>query len=213
MQLAVVVSAAFQQNAYVVRLVGKNDCLVIDPGLDPEKILNYLDEHELVPAAILNTHGHSDHIAGNEALKERWPQCPLVIGEGDAPKLTNPRQNLSALFGFALISPCADVLVKDGDLYSAAGFTLHVLAIPGHSVGHVVYLWKDQEPVVAFVGDVIFSGSIGRTDFPDGDFDALASGIRSKLYTLPDDTILYSGHGPETTVGWEKRHNPFVQGQ
>jgi hydroxyacylglutathione hydrolase len=213
MQLAVIVSPAFQQNAYVARLDGRSDCLVIDPGLDPDKILNYLDEHGLVPGVILNTHGHSDHIAGNGALKERWPTCPLVIGAGDVPKLTNPRQNLSALFGFSLLSPPADATVEDGDVYSAAGFTLHVLAIPGHSMGHVVYLWKDHKPCVAFVGDVIFAGSIGRTDFPDGDFDALVSGIRLKLYTLPDDTILYSGHGPETTVGWEKQHNPFVQGE
>jgi glyoxylase-like metal-dependent hydrolase (beta-lactamase superfamily II) len=136
----------------------------------------------------------------------------LVIGAGDAGKLISPRSNLSAIFGLPVTSPPADVTVEEGNVYSAAGFDLEVLAIPGHSTGHVVFLWKTHDPHIAFVGDVIFAGSIGRTDFPDGDFEALAEGIRTKLYTLPDSTILYSGHGPATTVGKEKRHNPFVRG-
>jgi glyoxylase-like metal-dependent hydrolase (beta-lactamase superfamily II) len=210
-QIATIVSEGFQENSYVAHLRGKEECLVVDPGLEPEKIFDYLDRHALSPAAILNTHGHMDHIAGNGALKERWPECPLVIGEGDAEKLVNPGSNLSAVFGFPVISPPADVMVREGDVYSAAGFDLHVLGIPGHSTGHVVFLWKAHEPHIAFVGDVIFSGSIGRTDFPGGDFETLASGIRTKLYSLPDSTILYSGHGPATTVGEEKQHNPFVR--
>ena len=212
LKLATIVSDAFQENCYVAQLGGRSDCLVIDPGLEPEKILSHLQQHGLVPAAILLTHGHADHIAGSGALKRRWPDCPLVIGAGDAAKLTDPWQNLSGAFGFALTAPPADVTVGEGEVYSAAGFDLVVLGIPGHSAGHVVYLWKEHRPVVAFVGDVIFAGSIGRTDFPDGDFPALEAGIRLKLYTLPDDTILYSGHGPATTVGTEKRTNPFVPG-
>ncbi len=210
-QLATIVSVAFEENCYVTQLPGRTDCLVIDPGLEPDRVLDYLDQNGLTPAAILNTHGHSDHIAGNAALKDRWPECPLVIGRGDAPKLTNPKLNLSAAFGFSVVSPAADVLVHEGEVYSAAGFDLHVLAIPGHSAGHVVYLWKDHSPILAFVGDVIFAGSIGRTDFPDGDFEALAAGIRAKVYTLPDDTVLHCGHGPATTVGWERGNNPFVR--
>lgn len=208
--LATVVSDLFEENCYIAQIKGREDCLVVDPGLDPDRILAELDERGIVPAAILNTHGHSDHIAGNGALKERWPDCPVVIGAGDAPKLTDPTLNLSAPFGFRLVSPAADVLVNDGDTYSAAGFDLHVLAIPGHSVGHVVYLWKSHSPQVAFVGDVIFAGSVGRTDFPDGNTDNLLTGIRTKLFTLPGDTILLSGHGPATTVAREKRTNPFV---
>jgi len=208
--LATVVSELFEENCYIAQLEGRDDCLVIDPGLQPDEILAYLDQHHLVPGAILNTHGHADHIAGNAALKERWPTCPLVVGAEDAAKLTSAAQNLSAGFGFRLVSPPADVLLRGGDTYAAAGFTLQVLAIPGHSAGHVVYLWKEHSPPVAFVGDVIFSGSIGRTDFPDGDFDTLLTGIREKLFTLPDDTVLLSGHGPATTVGREKRTNPFL---
>ena len=208
--VATIVSDPFQENTYIAHREGGKECLVIDPGFEPEKIANYLDTHQLTPAAILVTHGHSDHIAGNAALKARWPGCPLVIGVGDADKLTDPALNLSAPFGFRLVSPPADRTLDDGDTYSAAGIDLEILAIPGHSAGHVVYLWRGGTAAVAFVGDVIFAGSIGRTDFPDGDFDGLVSGIRTKLFTLPDDTMLYSGHGPVTTVGREKRTNPFV---
>lgn len=208
--VATIVSNPFQENTYVAHWEGQTDCLVVDPGLEPEKILDHLSTHRLTPAAILVTHGHSDHIAGNAALKQRWPACPLVIGAADAPKLTNPVLNLSSGFGFRIVSPPADVTLNDGDTYQAAGLELKVLAVPGHSAGHVVYLWQDGTPPLAFVGDVIFHGSIGRTDFPDGDFDQLVRGIRDKLFTLPDETLLYSGHGPTTTVGRERKDNPFV---
>lgn len=210
LELATIVSSDFAENSYVAHLAGRTDCLVIDPGLEPEKIIAYLDGRDWTPAAILNTHGHIDHIAGNREMKRRWPNCPLVIGEGDARKLVDARANLSALFGFALTSPPADITLRDGDTYSAAGLDFDVLAIPGHSAGHVVYVWKGSDPYVAFVGDVIFAGSVGRTDFPDGDFPTLARGIRTKLFTLPHQTILYTGHGPPTTVGTERRDNPFV---
>ncbi len=205
-----VVSAPFEENTYIAYLEGRNDCLVIDPGLDPEEILAFLDEHQLSPAAILITHGHSDHIAGNEALKERYPECPIVIGHRDAEKLTSPRLNLSGAFGAHLVSPPADVLVREGDTYSAAGFDLLVREIPGHSIGHVVFIWQAGDPIVVFGGDVLFAGSIGRTDFPDGSFEDLAANIHEKLFTLPDNTHVLPGHGPATTVGIEKRTNQFV---
>jgi glyoxylase-like metal-dependent hydrolase (beta-lactamase superfamily II) len=178
--------------------------------MEPDEIIGCLDKIGIEPAAILLTHGHCDHIAGNEALKARWPKCKIVIGKAESPKLSDPRLNLSAMFGQAMVSPPADITVSEGDLLELAGFRVKVLDIPGHSVGHVVFQIEGCEPPIVFVGDVIFAGSIGRTDFPDGDFDQLASGIREKLYTLPNETILYSGHGPSTTVGREKRSNPFV---
>ena len=138
---------------------------------------------------------------------------PIGHRRGRAPKLIDPGLNLSAMFGLNLVSPQADVTLEDGEFYTAAGIGLQIRAIPGHSSGHVVYLIKDCDPVIVFVGDVIFAGSIGRTDFPDGDFNQLADGIRKILYALPDSTILLPGHGPTTTVGREKRGNPFVRQQ
>jgi hydroxyacylglutathione hydrolase len=210
LRLATIVSAPFQENTYVAHLEGRQDCLVIDPGFQPGEILEYLDQHGLTPAAILITHGHSDHIAGNAALKQRYPDCPIVVSHGDAPKLTSAKLNLSGAYGAALTSPPGDVLVREGDFYRGAGFELLVREIPGHSSGHVVFIWQEAQPTVVFGGDVLFAGSVGRTDFPDGDFEQLAEGIWSKLFVLPDDTQVLSGHGPPTTVGHEKRTNPYV---
>ena len=205
-----IVSAPFEENTYLAYFDGRADCLVIDPGLEPHKIIRELARLKLVPAAILLTHGHSDHIGGNAALKSEWPNCPIVIGRGDEPKLSDPQQNLSAPFGFEITSPPADRLITEGDALELAGFELSVREIPGHSSGHVVFIYGASKPQIVFGGDVLFSGSVGRTDFPDGDFDLLARGIHEKLFTLPDDTVVYPGHGPPTTVGIEKRTNPFV---
>jgi glyoxylase-like metal-dependent hydrolase (beta-lactamase superfamily II) len=212
LKVRVVVSEMFGENAYIAHLEESPECLVFDPGFDDAVILKLLDEQRLAPAAIINTHGHIDHIAGNRALKERFPDCPLVIGAGDAEKLGDPAKNLALMMGSDLTSPEADRLLQEGDVFSAAGMDLHIIEVPGHSKGHVVLLWKGAQPWVAFVGDVLFQGGIGRTDFPDGDTELLLGTIRSKLYTLPEDTVVLPGHGPSTTIGDEKRSNPFVRG-
>jgi len=210
MLLGQVISLPFDENSYIAHLADRDDCIVFDPGFEPDAIVEYLEKKGLTPAAIVCTHGHGDHIAGNATLKRRWPACPLVIGRGDAPKLTNPQLNLSAAFGGSLISPRADRTVDEPDQFEAAGLSLDVLSTPGHSAGHVVFLCRQTQPWRVFGGDVLFRGSIGRTDFPDGDFDALRASIHDKLFTLPDDTIVLPGHGPATTIGVEKRTNPFV---
>lgn len=209
LQIHTLVSMPFSENTYVVWQPGRTDALVFDPGLEPDLILNFLKEHGLTVAAILNTHGHPDHIGGNEALKQVFPQAPLLIGAGDAPLLTDPVANLSALFGIPITSPPADTLVREGDIVEHAGIRLEVLDIPGHSPGHVVFVHR-ATPCLVFGGDVLFRGGIGRFDFPGGDGPLLARGIRGKMFALPPDTVVYPGHGPVTTVGQEKRSNPFV---
>jgi glyoxylase-like metal-dependent hydrolase (beta-lactamase superfamily II) len=211
LQIQTIVSAPFEENTYVVWLPGRSDCLVIDPGLEPEQILDFLAEQGLTPAAVLNTHGHADHIGGNAALKQAFPDAPLVIGANDARLLTDAEANLSAPFGLPVVSPKADRLVGEGDVVDGAGIRLEVLDVPGHSPGHVVYLYRGK-PHLVFGGDVLFRGSVGRTDFPGGSFDLLAGGITGKLFPLPADTVIYPGHGPVTTVGHEKHSNPFVGG-
>ncbi|MEM8944699.1 MAG: MBL fold metallo-hydrolase [Planctomycetota bacterium] len=206
-------SRPFDENTYLAYFEGRQDCLVFDPGMQPGKIFAAIEERALTPAAILCTHGHSDHIAGNGAMKERWPDCPLIIGAGDADKLTDPVGNLSAGFGIELVSPPADQTVEEGDMLDLAGFELRVLETPGHSSGHVVFVAEALTPRQVFGGDVLFAGSVGRTDFPGCSFEVLKKSIDDKLFTLPDDTIVLPGHGPATTVGQEKATNPFVGGQ
>ncbi len=210
-ELAAIVSDLFAENCFVANRRGSQDAIVVDPGLNPERIVAYLRDKQLTPVALLNTHGHADHIGGNAEIKRHWPDCPLIIGAGDAGKLTDPIQNLSRSHGADIISPEADQLVKEGESVSAAGFELEVYEAPGHSQGHVIFLFKDHTPWLVFGGDVLFQGGIGRSDFPDGDQDELFNSIRSKLYVLPDETVVLPGHGGATTVGEEKRTNPYVR--
>ena len=207
-----VVSQMFGQNAFILHLDGRQEGLVIDPGFDAQEIVQRLQDKGLTPAAVLNTHGHMDHIVGNAVLKEAWPECPLVIGEKEAQKLTDSSKNLSRDFGFPMTSPPADQLLADGEVFEAAGISLEVVDAPGHSAGHVVYVWKQTAPWIVFCGDVLFQGSIGRSDFPDSNHQQLIHSITTRLYTLPDDAVVMPGHGDSTTIGQEKRTNPFVRG-
>jgi hydroxyacylglutathione hydrolase len=210
LQIRTIESMPFAENTYVVWLPPRKEVLVIDPGLEPDLVLDCLHDEGLTPAAILNTHGHGDHIGGNADLKGAFPQAPLIIGINEAPLLTDANANLSAPFGLPITSPPADRLVREGDVVEAAGIRLEVLDIPGHSPGHIVFLYRDS-PCLVFGGDVLFRESIGRYDFPNSDGRLLLNGIRTKLFSLPADTVIYPGHGPVTTIEHEKRYNPFVK--
>jgi hydroxyacylglutathione hydrolase len=212
LQLGVIVDAFYAENTYIAHRPGRAECVVVDPGFDFDGVLAHLDKQGLTPAAILNTHGHVDHIVGNQAIKKRWPEIPLVIGAGDAYKLTDPAGNLSRTGGVEIVSPPADRQLVEGERIEYAGIELEVFETPGHSAGHIIFLWRGDSPWVVIGGDVLFQGGVGRTDFPDGNFDDLATSIRTKIYTLSDETVVLPGHGAPTTVGEEKRNNPFVKG-
>ena len=189
---------------------GHPEAFVVDPGFEPELILEQIETRMLTIVAIVNTHGHLDHIAGNAAMKNAFPNAPIIIGEGEAELLTNADLNRSAQYGMPMVSPPADRTLKDGEVLELAGITMDVREIPGHSPGHVVFVLHDVKPTLVLGGDVLFRGSIGRTDFPGGSFPQLEAGIRRHLWTLPPDTVVYPGHGPVTTVGYEKKTNPYV---
>jgi hydroxyacylglutathione hydrolase len=203
-------SAPFAQVSYVVWLDGRDEAVVVDPGFDPGAILEVLGHENLRLTGILNTHGHADHIAGNAAMKQAFPEASLVIGRNEVKLLDDADANLSSLYGMALTSPPADRLVDDGERFELGGLTFEAREIPGHSPGSVVFVCDQFGTPFVFGGDVLFAGSVGRTDFAGGSASLLFSGIRSKLLTLPDGTLILPGHGPPTTVGNEKRTNPFV---
>lgn len=198
----------FGVNNYLVHARGSSKAILIDACEDTQSILKKIDELKLELVYLVNTHGHGDHIAGNEVII-RETGAKLLIGEIDRPYLTDPRLNLSLFMGVELRSPEADRLLNEGDVVELEDMRFEVLHTPGHTPGHITLVAREDN--LAFVGDVIFRQGIGRTDFPGGSHEQLIETIQTKIYSLPDEMILYNGHGPTTTVGDEKRHNPFVR--
>ena len=197
---------------YIVNAVGGESAAVVDPAAPVGPIAARLDEAGLAPEAMLLTHGHGDHISGVTGLREIYPRVRIVVGGKDAGLLTDPVANFSLVFGGAVKSPPADFLVTDGASVNAAGLEFSVIGLPGHSRGGVGYFLRPETTGgagVLFVGDTVFAGSVGRTDFPGGDVETLVRSIREEILSLEDETVLYPGHGPVTTVGRERRTNPF----
>ncbi len=191
-------------NCYLVVDPATRKALLVDPGAQPERIFEWCALHRAEVCLILNTHGHGDHIGANGPLKERF-HVPLAIHPEDADCLPDPFVNLSAYFD-PVTSPPADILLEPGTHVAWEGPPVHILHTPGHSPGSVSF--HGDGWVIS--GDVLFQGSIGRTDFPRCDPIALQASIRDRLMSLPEETVVYPGHGPTTTIGREKRTNPFL---
>lgn len=199
----------FETNSYVVRSSEQaQTCVIIDAGLDVETLSAFLDRHKLTPETLILTHGHVDHIAGVDTLRGKFPAIKTCIHKLDSKLLSDAIGNLSFMTGSSYTAEKADYLVEEGDEIDRAGIKLRVILTPGHTPGGIC-LYAERDGVV-FVGDTLFAGSVGRTDFPGGDMNELIEGIKRKLLILPEKTIVYPGHGPETTIGREKADNPFL---
>jgi glyoxylase-like metal-dependent hydrolase (beta-lactamase superfamily II) len=192
-------------NCFVIGCPETRVGAVIDPGGDVDRILEALSRHRLTNAAIINTHGHFDHVSGNRELKEATG-ADIMIHPADAPMLSQLARSAGGFGLAAEDSPPPDRLLEPGDRIPVGQLELTVLPTPGHTPGGISLF----TPGHVFVGDALFAGSIGRTDFPGGDFDTLIRSIHEQLFTLDDDVVVYTGHGPETTIRREKRHNPFA---
>jgi len=192
-------------NCYIVGCATTGEGMVIDPGGDAEAILYAIEDMKLDIRTILNTHGHIDHIRANTEMKEATG-AELVIHEYDASMLVDSAANLSSFAASAVVSPPADRLLREGDRVKVGSMLFDVLHTPGHTAGGISLVWES----IVFSGDTLFAGSIGRTDFPGGSLELLLHSIRTKLLTLPSTTTVLPGHGPNTTIGDERKWNPFL---
>lgn len=201
----------FYENTYIISNE-KGECWIIDPGCytdnEKKKLTDYISEHQLTPVRLLNTHCHLDHIFGNAfiadyyQLKPQWHENETIIAQN---------AKISAMM-FGVKAPEyvePGPLLIPGEVLTLGDASFKMLFTPGHSPGSISFYNEEEKYVIA--GDVLFKESIGRTDLPGGNYDTLIKSIRRELFTLPDDVEVYNGHGPSTTIGHEKKHNPFLR--
>ncbi|WP_044203788.1 MBL fold metallo-hydrolase [Flammeovirga sp. OC4] len=202
----------FQENTYVVWDDTK-EAIIVDPGCydasEEQALKGFIDSNELKVVKIVNTHCHLDHVFGNKFCQDTFG-VKLYIPKGEIETLASGA-NSAAKYGIpGFVTSTHDELLENEGEVTFGNTSLQILYAPGHSPGHLVFF--DQEQKIALGGDVLFKGSIGRTDLPGGDHQTLLDNIKNVMYALPDETIVYPGHGPFTTIGDEKRSNPFVRG-
>ena len=202
----------FQENTFILWDDTK-ECIIIDPGCyeehEKEYLRNFINSNNLKPVKLINTHCHIDHILGNNFVSEKW-NIDLYIHKEDVPLIENA-EKIAKTYGFTEYesSPYPKHFLEEGKILKFGNCKLTVLFTPGHSPGHICLLNKEQGCILS--GDVLFNGSIGRTDLPGGDYDTLINSIKTKLLCLEDDTEVFCGHGPSTSIGKERLSNPFLQ--
>jgi glyoxylase-like metal-dependent hydrolase (beta-lactamase superfamily II) len=212
MKIDRLILGAFETNCYILRKSEKaKDCVVMDTGLEAGKLIDFLQEHKLNPIAVVLTHGHIDHIAGVAILRKNYPKIKVYIHKLDAEMLRETASNVSARIGrqpSTLDIIGTDFLIEEESIIKQAGIKLQVLHTPGHTPGGIC-LYSKGEGIV-FTDDTLFANGVGRTDL-GGNMEQLVKSIKEKLFTLPDETAVYPGHGPTTTIAQEKKSNPFLQ--
>lgn len=211
MQVQVFTFNAFMENTSVLYDDTK-ECVIVDPGCYEQheqiELKQFIEDNKLVVKKLLNTHCHVDHVLGNAFVKRTWG-VELYMHRDDAQTLKSV-EVYAASYGFQNYEPSApDHFIEEGETIEFGNTTLDIIFTPGHAPGHVVFVHPPTNTCIG--GDVLFQGSIGRTDLPGGDFDTLERSIQDKMYRLPDNTVVYPGHGPTTTIGQEKSSNPFVR--
>jgi glyoxylase-like metal-dependent hydrolase (beta-lactamase superfamily II) len=200
----------FQENTYILSNAS-NECLIVDPGnSNPDEnnqLVHYIEASGYKPKKIINTHCHIDHVLGAAFTRMHF-NIEFCIPENER-EVFEAVKSYAAPYGFPMYaSSTIDALLHSDDIIRLGEDELKIIDVPGHSPGHVVFYHETQKILIG--GDVLFRDSIGRTDLPGGDHNTLISNIRNRLFTLPDDVVVYPGHGPETTIGYEKIHNPFL---
>jgi hydroxyacylglutathione hydrolase len=204
------VFSPIQENTYLL-YNELNECLVIDPGCyfpeEKDELKGFITKSGLLPRMLLNTHCHLDHVFGNKFVAETW-ELTLHLHEKEK-KLLDYAPTSGLMYNMPFDNYAGDYrYLKDGDIVKIGEDKLDVIEAPGHSPGHICFYCAKQHFIIS--GDVLFNRSIGRTDLPGGDHETLLKNIREKLFVLPDETVVYSGHGEQTTIGEEKKHNPFL---
>lgn len=207
LKIEVIPVGMLEVNAIIAYDTGSMAGILIDPGEEPETIISTIERLGVKLNSIVLTHGHGDHIGAVDILRDEL-SLPVAIGRLDAEMLSDPSLNLAANMGIDLKLKPPEKLLDEGDQVKVGEFSFEVIHSPGHTRGSISL--KSGNHVI--VGDLVFCGSVGRTDLPGGSFDALLKSIKEKILVLPDDTVLYPGHGPVTTVGRERVSNPFLLG-
>lgn len=210
MKIMYMVLGPFMTNTYILYNEETMEGLVVDPSFSPEHYIKAISEKKIHLRAIFLTHGHVDHMAGMNELRKAFPAAKMYMDKRDQPFLRDPEKNLSYMFPVPTLVDDADVWVKDGDEIKTCVYTFQVIDTAGHTPGGISFYMKKEGLV--FTGDSLFQGSIGRTDFPGGSLKELTGTIKKNLFSLPDSTVVLSGHGEQTTIGQEKKTNPFLTG-
>ncbi|MEW6101053.1 MAG: MBL fold metallo-hydrolase [Candidatus Omnitrophota bacterium] len=200
-----VVVGPMQVNCYILAFEQDSAALIIDPGDQCRKIREVLDRHKLKPGLVINTHGHYDHIGCDDKFG-----VPVYIHAKDAALLKDPGLNLSSMFSLGYSVKNKIIEVKDSQKLTLNGITLKVLHTPGHTPGGISLLLEKPENKIVFTGDTLFLRGIGRSDLAGGSQEQLLGSIKEKLLNLSDDTLVYPGHGPSSTIGEERKNNPFL---